>query len=91
MTLQYSNTKTFFLKLPIQFIEEDQQGKEIYVHKNAQSRKVRNGLRDLNPLIHTLSQTQHVYGVKLVFPLPCEWLLRKHGMTSSLVPDYSLV
>lgn len=52
-----------FLKASILFIGEDKQGKEVYVHKNAQSKKVRNGLRDLNSLIHAFFQTQHVHGV----------------------------
>lgn len=46
--------KTSFLKPPIIFTGEYQQGKVTHVHKNAQSKTVSSGLRDLHPRTHAL-------------------------------------
>lgn len=46
--------KTSFLKPPIIFTGEYQHGKVTHVHKNAQSKTVSSGLRDLHLLTHAL-------------------------------------
>ena len=72
-------------RFPVLLMGADKQGKVIYVHKNAKSKKVRNGLRVLNlqpnlslSLSLSLSCTACILGLFQKFFLPPLWIFTQN-------------